>query len=352
VKEEDLERQLAEAFGAQARASVPDATPSPAPRFAMAPTPSAHGRLVRWAAPLTAAAAVIAIVAAVLAIAHSSSGNDKQAVASPTVGSASASPDAVHVRLLNDDNATYGVGMPVIAFFSKMITDGRPLQQATRATVNGKPVSGSWYFETSDAGKGPIEAHYRLAGYWPAHAKIRVSLPIKGLSAGGKLTYDDSLTTDFSTGAKNIAVVDAKTHLLTLTTDDHKAGSFPVSLGSTATPTLSGTKVIMDKGGDVTMSGPGYSKAHVQYVQRLTYGGEYLHSAPWNEKNIKAGIDSSNGCTNLLPASAKKLYATLRIGDVVKYPNADGPAMQMASGYGDWNVGWTNWLKGGLVRTR
>jgi lipoprotein-anchoring transpeptidase ErfK/SrfK len=108
----------------------------------------------------------------------------------------------------------------------------------------------------------------------------------------------------------------------------------------------------MEKGRDISMRGPGYFDAHVKYTQRLTYDGEYLHSAPWNVYNITHGIDSSNGCTNLLPADATKLYGYLGIGDVVQYPNANGPRMQLGQGYGDWNVTWSLWQTGGAIPTQ
>jgi lipoprotein-anchoring transpeptidase ErfK/SrfK len=107
----------------------------------------------------------------------------------------------------------------------------------------------------------------------------------------------------------------------------------------------------MEKGDSICMSGPGYRQCGVKYTQRLTYGGEYLHSAPWNMPNIKRGVDSSNGCTNLDPTAAQTLYKVLEVGDVVSYPNAAGPMVDLSSGYGDWNVPWSTWLTGGLVPT-
>jgi lipoprotein-anchoring transpeptidase ErfK/SrfK len=139
--------------------------------------------------------------------------------------------------------------------------------------------------------------------------------------------------------------------MMTVTTDGKLYGTFPVSLGATATPTASGTKVIMEKGVSICMHGPGYDECGIKYTQRLTYGGEYLHAAPWNISNINRGVDSSNGCTNLLPDDAKKLYSFLRVGDVVIYPNANGPAMSLGAGYGDWNISWGEWQTGGLVPT-
>ncbi len=264
----------------------------------------------------------------------------------------------VHVRLKFGDGQTFGVGIPVIAFFSHRVSDARALQRATTVTVDGQAVTGGrWYFEPVVGHPGyPVEGDFRLRDPWPAHADVQVRMPAKGLSAGRGLAYDDSLSLRFHTGAAQIAVVDESTHRLTLTVDGKVAGRYPVSLGARATPTAHGTKVIMEKGASICMSGPGYHECGVRYTQRLTYGGEYLHAAPWNcvghpqcvgpQHNIGSG-DSSNGCTNLLPVDAQHLYATLRIGDIVKFPNADGPKMTMAAGYGDWNVSWTEWLTGG-----
>lgn len=260
---------------------------------------------------------------------------------------------AVHVSLKWSDGSQFGVGIPVIAYFSRKITDGRAFAAATTVTVNGAPVDGAWYFEVSDPATGyAMEAHYRLQGYWPAHAKIHVDLPVDGKSAGAGLAFDDNLTLDISTGAAHVATVSDASHTLTLTSDGTVVGTYPVSLGAPSTRTRSGTKVIMEKGLSICMSGPGYSECGVKDTQRLTYDGEYLHAAPWNVYNITHGIDSSNGCTNLLPADAVTLYKILEIGDVVRYPDANGGKMQLGTGYGDWNVPWAQWVTGGAVPTR
>jgi lipoprotein-anchoring transpeptidase ErfK/SrfK len=258
----------------------------------------------------------------------------------------------VHIRTANADNAIYGVGMPIIAYFSKKITNASALSTGTKVTVNGAPLKGGWYFEYSAANKGyPIEGHWRPEHFWAPHSTVHVDIPMKGKSAGTGLVFDNSLTLDFAIGASHIVTVDASTHKLTVVADGKEWGTFPVSLGASKTRTLSGTKVIMEKGRDIPMRGPGYYDPHVKYTQRLTYGGEYLHAAPWNKYNIDHGIDSSNGCTNLHPDDAKKLYGFLDVGDVVTYPNANGGKMQLGEGYGDWNVPWGLWQTGGLVHS-
>jgi lipoprotein-anchoring transpeptidase ErfK/SrfK len=268
----------------------------------------------------------------------------------------------VHISLNIGDGAQVGIGLPIIATFKKKITDGRAFQDATKVTVNGKDEDARWYFEYSDPASGHVmEAHLRLRNYWPAHAQIHVGLAAKGKSAGGvsrhpnsQYVFDNSLTLDFETGASHIITVDDSTNTLTVMNDGQPWGkTFPVSLGDPKTPTKRGTKVIMEKVPTVCMHDIAgtYYECGIKDDQRLTYDGEYLHAAPWNTYNIDHGINTSNGCTNLHPTDAKTLYDFLGVGDVVLYPNASGPKMQMGQGYGDWNVSWGLWQTGGAIKT-
>ena len=261
----------------------------------------------------------------------------------------------VHVSLLNGDGDVRGIGMPIIAFVDQPIGDAKAFNAATTVTVNDKPVEGNWYWlETARGGGAVYEAHWRPQTYWPPHAKIHMDLPVANLTAGadeqgGNYYFDNSLTLDMSTGVAYVGTIDATSLQMTVTADGKPFGTYPVSLGAPDTPTARGVKVIMEKGLDIRMTGPGYDDPHVKYTQRLTYGGEYLHSAPWNVANI-GHRSTSNGCTNLLPANAASLYDTFEIGDVFNYPNADGPAMTIGAGYGDWNVSWAEWQGGGLLK--
>jgi lipoprotein-anchoring transpeptidase ErfK/SrfK len=362
MNDDELERLLADSFDREARASIGDRGTPPAPRFLDQQPVGPRRRLAaRVAAPLAAAAAVIAVVSGVLVLQHSSGSGTPAAQSRPvshpspprtTLSSVSGARKPVHIKLLNSDGSTVGIGMPVIAYFSRPITDGRAFAAATTLTVDGKPANGAWYFERSAADPNyPIEAHFRMASYWPANAKIHVGLPVADVSAGDGMAFDDSLTLDFSTGPAQIVTVDDVAHRLVLTRDGRQIEQAPVSLGSSKTPTLRGTKVIMDKQPVISMRSPGFYRARVQWTERLTYSGEYLHAAPWNEKNIDLGVDTSNGCTNLLPTDAKTLFSDLRIGDVVQFPNATGSEMTLGDGYGDWNMTWGQWQSGGLVPT-
>ncbi len=256
----------------------------------------------------------------------------------------------MHVRFLEGDGSTWGVGMPIIAYLSAKVTDGKPFAAATTVTVNGAPAQGGWYFEKSATYSGyPLEAHYRTESYWPAHAKIHLELAAKGQSAGPGLVFDNSLTLDMSTGPANISKIDGRTERMTVTSDGKQVFTFPVSLGKAGTPTFSGTKIVMEKDRVQRMTGPGYD-LKVPWSVRITNSGEFVHSASWNGGNI-GQRSTSHGCTNLNVADAQHFYNFAQIGDVTEYANTGGPTMPSWDGYGDWNVSWTTWQGGGALRT-
>jgi lipoprotein-anchoring transpeptidase ErfK/SrfK len=297
----------------------------------------------------------------------------------PTTTAPAKPKKVVKVTSLESDGATYGVGMPIVLYFSPLPTDSTAFVNAVKVTVDGQPVDGAWYWEQPDRDevrRGVIEAHFRPKttapasspeAYWPADSQIHVDIPIKGLSAGSTkkndLVYSGKLSSlDYSIGDAHISTVNANTNNLQMkvTSNGKLKRTIPVSLGAAATPTYRGTKVVMQKGednpktgklrpnGTVMMSGPGYTNDPVQWSVRITQSGEYVHSAPWNGEI--GARSTSNGCTNLHPADGKWFYNFSRIGDVVTYPNAPGPTMRPDDGLGDWNIPWATWALGGKLR--
>jgi lipoprotein-anchoring transpeptidase ErfK/SrfK len=268
----------------------------------------------------------------------------------PSAATSSASGKPVHVRFLEGDGSTWGVGMPIIAYLSAKITDARAFAAATTVTVNGTPAHGAWYFEKSTIYSGyPLEAHYRTQSHWPAHAKVHLDLSVQGRSAGTGLVFDNSLTLDMSTGAANISRIDGHTERMIVTSDGKQVFSFPVSLGKASTPTFSGVKVVMEKDRVQRMTGPGYD-LKVPWSVRITNSGEFVHSASWNGGNI-GQRSTSHGCTNLTAADAKRFFSFAQVGDVTVYTHTGGPTMPSWDGYGDWNVPWSTWQAGGLLRS-
>jgi lipoprotein-anchoring transpeptidase ErfK/SrfK len=275
----------------------------------------------------------------------------------------------VRVTSLEGDGDVYGVGMPIVLYFSPAPTDSTEFTKAATVTVNGQPAKGAWFWSqplASEKKQNVIEAHYRMNVYWPAHATVQVKLPIKGLSAGKGLAYSGKLNSiTFRTGDKHITTVDGSSgngnaHDLSMTvlSNDKVVKTFKVSLGAAKTPTYNGVKVVMQKGedypgtdkkkpdGTVQMRGPGYNEA-VKWSVRVTNSGEYIHAAPWNTH--LGQLSTSNGCTNLSTADAKWYYNWAQVGDIVIYSHTGGQRMPTWDGYGGWNMNWNIWKQGGLL---
>jgi lipoprotein-anchoring transpeptidase ErfK/SrfK len=272
----------------------------------------------------------------------------------PSDGLIRGSGKPVHVRLLQGDGSTWGVGMPIIAYLSADIGDAHMFAKASKVQVNGSTVDGAWFFEQSAIYPDyPIEARYRTQDYWPAHANIHLDLPVQGLTAGPGQVFDNSLTLDIMTGARNVTQVDGATERMTVTSDGAAKFTFPVSLGKASTPTFSGIKVVITKSAVQRMvnTTPGQQyDLQVPWSVRITNSGEFIHSASWNGGNI-GQRSTSHGCTNLTEADAKQYFDFAQIGDVTIYANTGGPTMPSWDGYGDWNLPWVTWQGGGLYKT-
>lgn len=285
---------------------------------------------------------------------------------SPAITPTSAAPQPVHVSTFEGDDETFGVGMAVMALFSVAPTDPSAFEKAATVAVNGRPADGAWFWQDSTVPGYAFEALYREKDYWPAHSTIDVNLPVKGLSAGTGLAYDDSLTLSFKIGAAHVSHVDNGQHMMTVTSDDKVVQNFPISLGYADTPTYNGVKVVMAKGsvkpgthtplpdGTVEMkSDPGESPSYdlmVPWSVRITNSGEFVHAASWNGGNI-GSRNTSHGCTNLNPNDAEWFYNFSLLGDIVDYPDANsaGTVQPAWDGWGWWNVSWDEWSRGGKL---
>lgn len=376
-------RLLRATFGRYAYRTIGEHAAVPPMSAPLGPPRDAAGRdrrLLYWVAPLAAAAVVAAVVVTTALTSGGTAtsgigsvaagrtgptgGPAQRATTPPTTATSRATTTApvttVRVSSALDDAEVVGVGEPIVLSFSPAPTDSTAFTNAVTVSVNGSPAAGKWYWERPYAGQ-PIQAHYRQSTYWPANASIAVALPIAGLSAGKGLVYSGALSSiTFRTGDAHVSTVDASTLQMTVTDNGRLVRTIPVSLGAAKTPTYNGTKVVMQKGedvpgsntlrsnGTVMMSGPDYTNDPVPWSVRITASGEYVHAAGWN---THIGTSStSNGCTNLKPADGQWFYEFSRLGDVVKYANTDGTRMNPLDGLGDWNIPWSQWVQGGLLR--
>ncbi|MFG3490475.1 Ig-like domain-containing protein [Streptomyces sp. NPDC047972] len=255
-----------------------------------------------------------------------------------------------------DDGGTYGVGQPVTAELSHPVPADEP--EARRVVerallVRSEPrVDGAWHWVDSDT------LHYRPPVYWPAGTTVRVRSGLEGTRITGGLYGGPSHPVTFTTGSRIEAVTDVAALRMTVFRDGEPLRTLPVTTGKAGYRTRGGTKVVLGKEPLVRMRGdsigitrgdPDYFDLKVRWATRVTWSGEYLHAAPWS-LDAQGSENVSHGCTGMSTGDAAWLFATVREGDVVRVVNGHGePMTPFDNGFGDWNLGWPEWLRGSAL---
>jgi lipoprotein-anchoring transpeptidase ErfK/SrfK len=245
---------------------------------------------------------------------------------------------------------TVGVGMPAsIQFDSAVTTPELRAQVEKLVTVTTSPrTEGHWGWLDNR------QLMWRPKDYWQPGTKVTVNAPLTGVQTGdGKwIANDDSAS--FTVGSSMISTVDIKNHVMTVTRGGQVLRTIPISAGRPGpeTETRSGTKVIIRKEGTVIMDSstigikkgePGYYKIKTQSAMRVTWTGEYLHSAPWSVGS-QGSSNVSHGCVNMAPENAAWMYDNSKAGDVVKFTGSSR-VFQPSEGIGVWQYSYANWVK-------
>lgn len=247
-----------------------------------------------------------------------------------------------------------GVGMPVYVQFDDTID-----QKAHRAAiekaaiVTTSPVQeGSWGWVDNKI------LMWRPKTYWQPGTTVSVSLPFGGIQVGSTQYLADDTNYSISiAGNSNVLRVDLGTQYMHVYQDDVLLRDCPVSTGGVGHETYDGTKVIMQKFEMFTMDSSTYGvpatsaegyKIDVPNCQRITWSGEFLHSADWSLAQ-QGVVASSHGCTNLSPADAAWLMTVTNIGDPVEYTGVTAGGAQLSlrpdDGIGCWVYSWADWQK-------
>ena len=85
----------------------------------------------------------------------------------------------------------------------------------------------------------------------------------------------------------------------------------------------------------------------IDFAQRLTWSGQYIHSAPWSVGS-QGRTNVSHGCVNVSPSNARWLFDKTLIGDPVI---VRGTSDKLASGNGwtAWDMSWEDFIKGSAL---
>jgi lipoprotein-anchoring transpeptidase ErfK/SrfK len=243
---------------------------------------------------------------------------------------------------------TVGVGMPVsIQFDSAVATPAMRAEVEKLVSVTTTPKqTGAWGWLDNR------QLMWRPATYWKPGTKVTVNAPLTGVQTGpGKWVAKDDKAT-FTVGSAMISTVNIRTHQMTVTRNGQVIRTIPVSTGRPGplTETRYGTKVIIRKEGQVTMDSttvgipkgnPNYYKIDTKWNLRLTWTGEYIHSAPWSVGS-QGSANVSHGCTNMSPANAQWMFENSKVGDVVKFTGSNRPFLP-TEGIGVWQYTFAQW---------
>ena len=238
------------------------------------------------------------------------------------------------LQLVN--GTTYGVAMPIVVDF------GADVPVAARATVQRRvlissepPQAGAWRWFSAR------QMVLRPQSYWQPGTTITVRKAFAGLPIGGWFG-DEDFTANVTIGRRLTIDVDSATKQMSVSQDNTLLRTVPVSLGKPSTPSSTGTTVIMSKAAstifDTTAEGPGGYRVQVAHAQRLTNGGQFIHSAPWSVAD--QGVRNvSHGCINMSPSNAQWLFDLTLVGDPVTIRNT-GSKLEPGDGWTAWDMPW------------
>ncbi|MER7272420.1 Ig-like domain-containing protein [Micromonospora carbonacea] len=272
----------------------------------------------------------------------------KPAQATSTFTTMAKPGNQVRVSSFLGDGQVVGVGMPLIVKFSRAIPEDYRDDVQRRMTVTSTPAQeGIWHWVS------PTEIRYRPKEFWKAGSTISYRVQAGGLPLGDGWYGRADLTVDIKTGPAVIMTVDNKTKRMTVTKDGKVIKTIPVSLGKKSTPSSSGTMVVIEKLRKTVFDtfeelGPedGY-RTKIDYAQRLTWGGEFIHAAPWSEGQ-QGSVNVSHGCVNVSMKNGAWLFDNTRVGDPI---TVKGTERKLANGNGwtDWNMSWDEYVKGSAL---
>jgi lipoprotein-anchoring transpeptidase ErfK/SrfK len=197
-----------------------------------------------------------------------------------------------------------GVGHPVDITFSAPVPDRTAAETSVRV-LEPKSVTGQFdWLDTDTVRFTPDE-------FWPAHSTIRLAVGNTPLN--------------FNTGAAVVGVADNSAHTFTVSVDGVVARDMPASMGKPKFPTPVGSFTVLAKERDVVMDSrtigiplddPEGYRLDVDNAVRVTWGGVYIHSAPWSVGS-QGYANVSHGCINLSPDNAAWYFDMVSVGDPV-----------------------------------
>ncbi|PWU51937.1 hypothetical protein DLJ47_20265 [Micromonospora sp. S4605] len=256
------------------------------------------------------------------------------------------SKPAITSTLYFAGNRTYGTAMPVtVAFDPPIPKEARADVQRRLFVKTNPPQPGAWSWVSDGS-----QVYYRAPDFWRPGTTISVRAGLEGLPIGKEHVGDEDRRATSKIGRQVSLEIDNATKQMSVARDGKVVRKIPVSMGKPSTPTSSGKMVIMEKHEFTTFDTRGSADPYVVDVedaQRLTWGGEFIHAAPWSVGD-QGNTNVSHGCTNVSNEAADWLMRVTQVGDLV---TIKGTEVELTEGNGwtAWNVGWDEFVKGSAL---
>jgi lipoprotein-anchoring transpeptidase ErfK/SrfK len=219
-------------------------------------------------------------------------------------GTAAVPAQATVANVAPNAGDVVGVAMPVTVTFTKPVAHRAAAERSITFSSPRTPAGTFAWLNTNTV-------QFTPTGVWPAHSTISVT-------AGGAKT-------SFETGAAVVGVADIDAHTFTVSIDDQVVREMPASMGKPRHPTPTGSFTALEKQSPVIMDSrtigiplddPDGYKLTVYDAVRVTWGGVYVHGAPWSTGS-QGNSNVSHGCINLSPDNAAWYYDTVSVGDPI-----------------------------------
>ncbi|MFI0939818.1 Ig-like domain-containing protein [Streptomyces sp. NPDC021020] len=249
-----------------------------------------------------------------------------------------------------EDGSTVGVGMEVYLHFSRPITHKKAVEAGV--TVSASPsveVASRWY--------GNQDLYIRPADYWTPGTKVTLGLDLKGVEGATGVYGKQQKSVHFTIGRRQVSIVDAAKHQMTVYRDNKVVKTVPISSGAPEHTTYNGKMVISEKyvttrmNGDTVGFGGEYDIKDVPHAMRLTTSGTFIHGNYWAANSVFGHSNTSHGCVGLHDVRgahdpdtpAAWFYNSSIIGDVVEVVHSKDKTVQWYNGLNGWNMPWEQW---------
>jgi lipoprotein-anchoring transpeptidase ErfK/SrfK len=261
-----------------------------------------------------------------------------------TVANANEADAAVYPN----NGSTVGSGQPIEIVFSEPVLNKEALEEAVTVTASsGQAVAWHWYSDK--------RVRIRPEAFWASNSQVTVDLKLFGVDFGKKMIGNVDTKVSFTVGPQRLAVVDDISKTMNVYFDGQLVKTAPVTLGGADWLSPSGYAVIMEQerhskfnAGSIGLK-PGdkgyYPPLTVDYANRLTSSGVYVHQALESAWGAVGRFNVSHGCVGLLPADAAWFFNNMKTGDVVQTLNTGAAPVEPLEGYGDWNIPWAQYAK-------